>query len=191
VPRALAGWLVLALLCVLAFAWQGTRGLWDPDEGRYTAVALQMLDSGEWLVPRLSDHQEHLTKPPLYYWTVAASVAAFGMSEWAVRLPNALAFVLTGLLVLALARSLAPRRPWLAPLAWATSLYTVLAANVASTDTLLALFETAAMYCAWRAQRDGDSRAWHTLMWTAFGLAFLTKGPPGCCPCSPLSRGVR
>jgi len=46
-PRALPAWLVAALLLMLAFAWQGTRALWDPDEGRYTAVALQMLDSGD------------------------------------------------------------------------------------------------------------------------------------------------
>lgn len=181
-PRATQAWLVAALLMLLAFAWQGTRALWDPDEGRYTAVALQMLDSGEWLVPRLSDHQEHLTKPPLYYWSVAASVATFGRSEWAVRLPNALAFVLTGLLLLALGREFAPRRAWLAPLAWSTSLFTVLAANVASTDTLLALFETAAMYCAWRAHATGDARRWHVAMWAAFGLAFLTKGPPALLP---------
>lgn len=181
-PRQASTWLVAAFLLALAFAWQGSRGLWDPDEGRYSAVALQMLDSGDWLVPRLSDHQEHLTKPPLYYWSVAASMSAFGRNEWAVRLPNALAFALTGLLVLALGREFVPRRPWLAPLVWGTSLLTVLAANIASTDTLLALFETAAVYCAWRAQRAGDARRWHVAMWAAFALAFMTKGPPGLLP---------
>ena len=88
-PRHVSPWLVATLLLVLAFAFQGSRGLWDPDEGRYSAVALQMLESGDWLVPRLSDHQEHLTKPPLYYWAVATSIAAFGANEWSVRLPNA------------------------------------------------------------------------------------------------------
>lgn len=181
-PRHVSPWLVATLLLVLAFAFQGSRGLWDPDEGRYSAVALQMLDFGDWLVPRLSDHQEHLTKPPLYYWSVAASMSAFGRNEWAVRLPNALAFALSGLLVLAFGRELVPRRPWLAPLVWGTSLLTVLAANIASTDTLLALFETLAMYCAWRAHRAGDSRRWHVAMWAAFALAFMTKGPPGLLP---------
>lgn len=40
-------------LAVLAIAGQGARPLWEPDEGRYTAVAIEMLDSRDWLVPRL------------------------------------------------------------------------------------------------------------------------------------------
>ncbi|HKF96204.1 MAG TPA: hypothetical protein VKB96_16755, partial [Gammaproteobacteria bacterium] len=36
-------WL-LALLIALAFAFQGSRGLWGTDEGRYTNVALRMLN---------------------------------------------------------------------------------------------------------------------------------------------------
>ena len=72
-----------------------------------------MLESGDWLVPRLSDHQEHLTKPPLYYWAVATSIAAFGANEWSVRLPNALAFLLTGFagMVLCLGSIYAATRP--------------------------------------------------------------------------------
>ena len=45
-------WLILLGALALAFAFLGTRGLWDPDEGRYTNVALNMLDSGDWLNPK-------------------------------------------------------------------------------------------------------------------------------------------
>jgi len=34
-------WWLLALLVLMAFAFQGTRGLWEPDEGRYTATGLR------------------------------------------------------------------------------------------------------------------------------------------------------
>ena len=173
---------LFALLALLAFAWQGSRGLFDPDEGRYTAVALQMLESGDWLVPRLSDHQEHLTKPPLYYWAVATSIAAFGANEWSVRLPNALAFLLTGFAVLALGQVFVPRRPWLPAFLWGTSLMSVLGANLATTDTMLALFETLTVLCFVRAERAGDARGWFVAMWASAGLAFLTKGPPGLLP---------
>ena len=44
-------WWLLALLVLLAFAFQGTRGIWEPDEGRYTAAGLNMLERGDWLVP--------------------------------------------------------------------------------------------------------------------------------------------
>lgn len=182
-------WL-LAMLVLLGFAFQGTRPLWDSDEGRYTAVALQMLDSGDFLVPRLNDHHEHFTKPPLTYWAIAAAMAAFGRNTWAVRLPYALAFVLTGLLVYALGRRLVPERPWLPAFLWGSSLLAVLAANVVSTDVLLVLFETLAVL-AWLLSRDASKPLrWRLLMWLGFALAFLTKGPPGLLPLLPMTAWV-
>lgn len=181
---------LLLLLFVMAFAFQGTRALWEPDEGRYTAVALQMLDSGDYLSPRLNDEQPHLTKPPLTYWMIASSIAAFGTTTWAVRLPYALCFVLTGLAIYRLARRFVPERPWLPVILWATSLLPLLAANVVSTDTPLALFETLAV-CAFVSSMPGSvSRlspaAWRVSMWAALALGFMTKGPPALLPLLPM-----
>ena len=39
--------LIAALAIVLSLLFLGQRGIWDPDEGRYTNVALHMLDSGD------------------------------------------------------------------------------------------------------------------------------------------------
>lgn len=179
VPR----WALVAALVAFALVLQGARPLFDPDEGRYTAVALQMLDSGDWLTPRLHHEVPHFSKPPLTYWALASSMALFGRSEWAVRLPNALAFAATVLLVFALARRLAPARPALAALVQATSLLPFAAANVVTTDTLLALFETLAVtgfvLLRW-AGASAERARW--LLWGGFGLAFLTKGPPGLLP---------
>jgi 4-amino-4-deoxy-L-arabinose transferase len=177
--------LVLVLLVLLAFGFQGSRPLYEPDEGRYTGVALQMLDSDDWWLPRLHSEQVHLTKPPLTYWAIAASLRVFGHSIWAVRLPHALAFVSTGLLVFGIARTLRQPAPGIAAAMWATSLAPFVASNLVTTDTLLALFETAAMAAFLRALTVATPRAqsvWLVLMWIAFGLAFLTKGPPGLLP---------
>jgi 4-amino-4-deoxy-L-arabinose transferase len=185
--RPRRGTLAVFLVALLvAFAFQGTRSLWDPDEGRYTDVAHNMVDSGDWLVPRLDPERPHFTKPPLTYWAIGASVVAVGDYAWSARLPNALAFVATALLVLGLARRLGLPQPELAALAWTTSLGPVIAANVVTTDTLLALFETLAVYGFVRSgllqgvARPRRAALW--LMWLGFGLAFLTKGPPGLLP---------
>ena len=176
-------WLVL-ILALMAFAFQGTRGIWEPDEGRYTSTGLNMLDSGDWLVPTIDGEHAHLTKPPMTYWALASSFAVLGRNEWAARLPGALAFIGTGLLVFGIGRRLLPAKPWLPALAWGLSLAPLIGANIVSTDALLVFFETAAMFAFveawWRG--DGLARGWIRAMWMFFGLAFMTKGPPGLLP---------
>jgi 4-amino-4-deoxy-L-arabinose transferase len=181
-------WLALAALLAFAIAFQGSRGLWEPDEGRYAAVAVQMVEDGDWLTPRLNDRVPHFTKPPLAYWLLAASVAAGGVNEWALRAPNALAFAATILVALALGRWLVPQRPELAALIQGTSLLPFVAANVVTTDTLLALWEAVAVLGYVAAFRDAPRPSWGIpLMWSGFGLAMLTKGPPGLLPLPALA----
>jgi 4-amino-4-deoxy-L-arabinose transferase-like glycosyltransferase len=74
--------LLLFATWLLATAWM--RPLALPDEGRYVGVAWSMLNSGDWLVPRL-DGLPYFHKPPLFYWITAAAVSLFGPSEWAAR----------------------------------------------------------------------------------------------------------
>ena len=181
-------WPLLGLLCLgllLGLAFQGSRGLWSTDEGRYVDGALQMLDSGNYLVPGYSPIEVNLSKPPLTYWVIAASIKVFGRNTWAVRLPYALAFVATIWLLYGMGLRLLPGKPWLPGLIYALSLAPFLAANVVSTDELLTVCEALAMYgfVAWAFTRDGRRlRVWLLLMWLGWSLAFLTKGPPGLIP---------
>jgi 4-amino-4-deoxy-L-arabinose transferase len=173
------------LLVLLAFAFQGSRGLYEQDESRYTGIALQMLDSGQWWVPEFNAGEPHVAKPPLTYWSIAASMAVFGRNAWAVRLPDALAFVFTGLLVIALARALGATQPWRAALLWAGMLAPFLASNIVLPDPLLALFETLAVLGFVRSGLLAGavaSRRALQLMWLGFGLAFFTKGTPALLP---------
>jgi 4-amino-4-deoxy-L-arabinose transferase and related glycosyltransferases of PMT family len=66
------------LLLVLGFSFQGTRGLWNTDEGRYVDNALQMVDSGNYLVPAYNADHLNFSKPPLVLWAIAASVRVMG-----------------------------------------------------------------------------------------------------------------
>lgn len=182
--QALRRPLILLGLVLYVFAFQGTRGIWEPDEGRYTAVALEMERLGDYVTPHLNPEVKHLSKPPLTYWALATSLKALGGSEWALRIPNALAFLATILLVGRLGRRLAPGSPALAPLIYATCLLPFAAANVVTTDTLLTLWETLAVYGfaeLWWGEEERRGR-YRILMWVGFGLAFLTKGPPGLLP---------
>lgn len=172
-----------ALCLALAFVFLGSRGLWDPDEGRYTNVAINMLDSGDWLNPRRNDDVGHWTKPPLTYWAIAASVGVLGKTPFAARVPVALSYLLCIWLTWRLAMRLVPGTEQTAALAYATMLLPFGASQLVTSDYLLAAFETLAVWAFIEARLGArHPSAWLALMWAGFAMAFLTKGPAGLLP---------
>ena len=181
--RSPGAW-IAALALVLALLLPGVRGIWDHDEGRYTNVALHMLDSGNWLEPHRSEEVGHWTKPPLVYWAIATSVATFGRNAWAARLPSSLSYLLCVWLAFRMARRLAPGSERMAGLAFAIMLLPFGAAQLITADYVLAACEALAMWGFVEARfgNQRHERRWLALMWAGFGLAFLAKGPPGLLP---------
>ncbi len=171
------GLLLLAAL-IMSLALQGARGLFEPDEGRYTNVALQILQRNDWISLFRNEWSMHFTKPPVIYWSIASSIAIFGKNEWAARLPMALALVATVALMYGLGRAFVPKKPWLPALLYMLSPVPFLAANTINTDTLLCLFITAFFYCYVNAVYLSAKQIWLDAMWLMLGFAFLTKGPP-------------
>lgn len=173
-----------ALATVLALMFLGSRGIWDPDEGRYTNVALNMLDSGDWLNPRRNDEIGHWTKPPLTYWAIASSVMVFGTNTWAARLPAALSYLLCTWLAWRIAARLAPGSQQSAAIVYATMLLPFGASQMITTDYLLSACIALAMWAFVEARFSATPhpRRWIALMWIALALAFVTKGPAGLLP---------
>ena len=188
--------LALLALVALMLCLQGARGLYEPDEGRYSATAWQMVKSGDWFTPRLSERVPHFTKPPLTYWMLAGSMTLLGRNEWALRLPIGTCGIFSTLLVYAMGRRLVPTDPLLAATVQATSLLPFVGAHLVTTDPLLTLCEALAVFgfvAAWWPLEGQEvaptplSQRWgFPLMWLGFGLAFLTKGPPGLLPLLPI-----
>lgn len=75
----------------------GSPGLYDPHEAQYAEIAQEMLIRQDWVTPHLNDAR-YLDKPPLFYWLIALSYFAFGISEFSARFPMAMA-ALGGVLV--------------------------------------------------------------------------------------------
>lgn len=171
------GWFVI-LAIFLAFSFLGTRGLWDPDEGRYTNVALTMLDGGNWLDPMRNDDTGHWTKPPMTYWLLASSFSVFGRNTWAARVPSALAFLACIALAWACAKRLVPGTQRGAALAYATMVLPFSAGQLVTTDFPMTALQTLGVFAFVESRFGSGRRGWVLLMWMAFGLAFLTKGPP-------------
>jgi 4-amino-4-deoxy-L-arabinose transferase-like glycosyltransferase len=81
---------VWALFAVLWLIPIGQRPLISPDEGRYATLALHILQSGDWVTPRLNGFL-YFEKPPLGYWAGALAFQLFGVNEFAARLWPAVA----------------------------------------------------------------------------------------------------
>lgn len=136
-------WLGAGLL--LGLVWcLGTRGLNEPDEGRYASMARAMVETGDWWEPRLSGYG-HYDKPPLVYWATAWSFRLCGFNEWAARLPSLFGAVaaLAGLGWLTW-RLHGPRVAWWAVLVGGTLVHLWTCARLLTPDMLLTGWTTLA-----------------------------------------------
>src|SRR5947209_19584106 len=92
------GWAILILitLYICYFSHLGVIGFVGPDEPRYAWIARDMMETGDWVTPRLYG-RPWFEKPPLLYWGAALSFKLFGVSEAAARLPSAICALLATL----------------------------------------------------------------------------------------------
>jgi 4-amino-4-deoxy-L-arabinose transferase-like glycosyltransferase len=171
--------------CVVAVAWAGIYlpGLGDieykGEEPRRIQPAIAMLDTGDWLVPRIGG-QIYYKKPPVINWLVAGSFLAFDRNEFAARLPSVLSVLALALVIALGARS------WLTP-GGALCAALIFLSHVAMIDKgrlieieAVYIAEFGIAFVAWvgawmRGYRDG--RLW-IAPWIFLGLGVITKGPP-------------
>jgi 4-amino-4-deoxy-L-arabinose transferase-like glycosyltransferase len=121
--------------------------------------------------------------PPLYWWTAALCVRAFGWAEIALRLPSMVAAALTCALLFAWLSARFDRRAALwAAAALLCSHFFVDAARQPRMDSMLALFVTAAAVFLECADLTGSSDGWPnrrlylSLAAIMVGMGILTKG---------------
>ena len=183
VDRTLFGLLLLAVL-LLVFE-PGKVPLFEPDEGRYAEIPREMLVTRDFLTPRLNGVL-YFEKPPLYYWSVAASLAILGPTEMAVRLPGKLAAVSMVLLAVAFARRRwGTRTGLLAGLILATSILVVALSRVALIDPMLSAALAAATFAFAsfvEADAAGETRRSQRALYAfhaACAAAILLKGLVG------------
>ena len=173
------------LFAAIAFLCWGARPLWDTSEARYGQAAFEMIANHNWLSPTLAG-VPHLTKPPLSYWFIGAGMKLFGVNAWGARFFLSVSFLLTIFAVQYLGRAMGfePRKAVAAALVYATAAIPFTGGHTLTTDGFLVLWETIGVLAAWQVWRGAPQRQslWRMIFWAAFGLAFLTKGPPGCLP---------
>ncbi len=166
----------LALLAGLCFFLNlGGAPLFDVDEGAFSAATMEMLSRGDFVMTWLGG-QPRFDKPILIYWLQAASVSLFGLNEWALRLPSALAATGWMLLTWRFARRFGEATGQYAALVLACALAPMLIGRSATADALLDLCIAGALLDAWRHIESG-ARAPLLRMYAWIGVGLLAKGP--------------
>jgi 4-amino-4-deoxy-L-arabinose transferase-like glycosyltransferase len=184
VPRSTrAAFAVLAIVAVVVMGDNVSRPLANPDEGRYSEISREMAASGDWVTPRLNGIK-YFEKPPLQYWASAASLSAFGNTEFAARLYVGLAGLAAALILGFTALRLGGSDFALASVtALISSPYFLGLGGIVTLDMGLTLWTTAT-FCAWllaESSREGSRERlrWMLAAWAAMALAVLSKGLVG------------
>jgi len=158
----------------------GARPMARPDEFRYAEIPREMLASGDWITPRLNGVR-YFEKPALGYQLTALSFAVFGENAWALRLPSALAVLLTAVFIyyLLMCELRDPLLPGMATMIYLCCGMVYGVGTFAVMDSLLTAALTLSIggfYLACRSDRPPVIAASLIFAGVWTGAAFLVKG---------------
>ena len=157
----------------------GMRDLWAPDEPRYAEIAREMVESGNWIVPKFNDLR-YFEKPIMGHWLNATSQLIFGENNFAARFVSVLSTAGSSFfLFLLVSRFYNRQQAWIA-VGIFTSLFLVsMVGTYAILDSILNLWLSASLtmfLLASEALTSLKRLGYYTLAGLFCGLAFLTKG---------------
>jgi 4-amino-4-deoxy-L-arabinose transferase-like glycosyltransferase len=167
---------ILILLALPYFINLGVSSIWDANEAFYAETPREMIASGDYLAPKFN-FQPRVQKPPLTYWAVVASYKVFGINEFAVRFPGALAALGILLFAYGMGRMLfSPRAAIFSAAITGTTARIFILERRLPIDILLLFFMIGALYFLLRAIHTKIRANW-AIFYGFMAAAFMTKGP--------------
>lgn len=170
----------IAVLALLTLAALLSRSAVPLDETRYLAVAWEMWQRGDFLVP-FKNGEPYSHKPPLLFWLIHAGWALAGPNEWWPRLIPPLLALANTWMTWKLARRFWPTdadTARLAPLVLLSTLLWLVYAQALMFDMLITTCALLGLHALAGAAQSSNRRApWWSLFGLAMGLGVLTKGP--------------
>jgi 4-amino-4-deoxy-L-arabinose transferase-like glycosyltransferase len=157
----------------------GNRNISSPDEGRYIEIPREMVETGDYVLPRLNGVL-YFEKPPLFYWLEASAIETFGISEWSMRFWPALLGIFGALMTYGVARRFYGRKAGLvAGAVLATSLMYYALARFVIIDMAESVLMSAALFSFLLSAEEKDEKKaiwWARGGHVAAALAVLAKG---------------
>ncbi|RME57285.1 MAG: phospholipid carrier-dependent glycosyltransferase, partial [Candidatus Dadabacteria bacterium] len=178
--------LFLIAVLLLRIPLMASLPLIDTTEGRYAAIAKNMMETGNYLMPMIPTPKGNFipywSKPPLHIWFIALCYKLFGVSEFSARLPSLLASLLTALLLyLYLKKAFGEKLSRLSIVAlFSTLLFFFLAGGVIMDLTLAAAVSLSLVSVGIKNSlklNNSSSAIWDYLFFLGLSIGFMTKGP--------------
>ncbi|MFQ5956880.1 MAG: ArnT family glycosyltransferase [Candidatus Brocadiales bacterium] len=172
--------IILVLISlVMFFVNLGARDLWAPDEAEYAQISQEMLETGDWVIPRMNGIPT-AQKPPFFNWAAAAlSLPAGRVTELTARLPSAIMGMVGVLATYWLGKGLfGPRAGLLSALILATSPIYLHQARWVQVDMVYSTLVSLTLVCFYYGYINATNRRRYFLLGSLFiALGTLTKGP--------------
>jgi hypothetical protein len=170
--------LLCAVGALLFIPFLGEAHLFDWDEINFAEAAREMLVTGNYSYVQIN-FKPFWEKPPLFIWMQVLSMSAFGVNEFAARLPNAICEILTTLLLFNIGNQLVSKNfglLWV--LVYLGSFLPQFYFRTGIIDPWFNLFIFFGVWQLVKASKTRELGRKHLLLSSvAIGLAVLTKGP--------------
>ena len=150
-----------------------------PSEARYIEIPRQMVETGDWITPRLNG-VKYFEKPPLFYWVQAAQIKFFGLGEFSGRFWTAMTMLAICLVTSVVAYKRYGRLEGvLSPLILASCVLGFVSSRVVLLDAPVSLFLIISLFSfmfavEYPAGRKRDGLL--AIMYASAALATLAKG---------------
>jgi 4-amino-4-deoxy-L-arabinose transferase-like glycosyltransferase len=189
--RGKSSYLYVAVLLFASAVYLGCiispPSLMDDVDAVQAQIARNMLTSGDWVTAHL-DGLIYVEKPPLMYWTIAASYKVFGPYDWAARIPIALSAIALALLTAAFGVwAFGKRAGFYAGLCMATGVGLFLFTRILIPDVMQTFSVALALWAFLRAIDDDEPhpRLWAFILAVSLGVGLLFKSLIGVAfPCA-------
>ncbi|GAB6119209.1 ArnT family glycosyltransferase [Dysgonomonas termitidis] len=173
--------LILLIATLSTLPWIGLGEFYTKGEPREAALAISMIEKGEWIIPS-SYADEFAYKPPLNHWLISGFSLAINKGEvtpFTSRLPSALAFIaMIGICFMFFARRRPVLEAFISCLIVITCFEIHRAAMTTRIDMLLTFLMVASLiqlYTWYEKRRFGLLAS----AWVFLSLGTLAKGPVG------------
>lgn len=173
--------LIIMIAALSTLPWIGLGDFYTKGEPREAALAISMIDKGEWIIPS-SYADEFAYKPPLNHWLIAGFSLLFNNGEvtpFTSRLPSALALiVMIGVCFMFFAQ----RRPTLEAFIACLIVITCFEIHRAAMTTRVDMLLTCFLVCgSIQLYNWYEKKRFSQLLssWLLLSLATLVKGPVG------------